>query len=156
MVTGRNSDGSCNLVFDYLDLILSSHLEAEELSANSTKELKLVTDANLSNRAGVLLNAKAPGDFVTYNVAIPSAGTYDIKLGIRKGNRSGIIQLAIDGVNQGSALDDYSAEDDYEVVDLGRISFTEACEKTFQFLVTGRNPNSKGYQFLLDYMDLVR
>ena len=157
VVTGRDTGGTgCNLAFDYLDLILASHFEAEKLPADSTTQLKRVTDANLSGRAGVLLNAKAPGDFVTYNVAIPSAGTYDVKLGIRKGNRSGIIQLAIDGVDQGSAWDGYSADVDYEVVDLGRITFTEACQKPFQFLVTGRNPNSSGYQFVLDYVDLVR
>jgi hypothetical protein len=157
VVTGRDAGGTgSNLAFDYLDLILASHFEAEGLSADSTTELKRVMDANLSNRAGVLLNAKAPGDFVTYNVTIPSAGTYDVKLGIRKGNRSGIIQLAIDGVNQGSAWDGYSADVNYEVVDLGRITFTEACQKPFRFLVTGRNPSSSGYQFLLDYVDLVR
>ena len=104
----------------------------------------------------MLLKAEGPGNSVTYNVTIPSAGTYDVKVGIRKGNRSGIIQLAIDGVNQGSARDGYSADVDYEVVDLGRVTFTEAGEKTFQFLVTGRNPNSSGYQFVLDYVDLVR
>ncbi len=145
-----------DLFVDYLELELASHLEVEKLSADSTSQLKRVTDANLSGQAGILLKAEGPGNSVTYNVAIPSAGTYDIKLGIRKDNRNGIIQLAIDGVNQGSAWDGYSADVDYEVVDLGKITFTEACEKSFRFLVTGRNPNSSGYQFVLDYVDLVR
>ena len=157
LVTGRNPDSTkYNLVFDYLDLVLTSHLEAEELSADSTTQLKRVNDANLSGQAGVLLGAKEPGNSVTYNVTIPSAGTYDVKVGIRKDSRSGIVQLAIDGVNQGSARDNYSADVDYEVLDLGKIMFPEACEKSFQFLVTGRNPNSSGYQFVLDYVDLMR
>jgi len=157
LVTGRNPGGTkYNLVFDYLELILTSHREAEELSADSTTELELVTDANLSGEAGILLKAESPGEFVTYKVTIPSSGTYDVKAGIRKGNRNGIVQLVIDDVNQGSALDNYSPEDDYVVADLGKITFTYAGERTFQFRVTGQNPDSQGYQFLLDYIDLVR
>jgi hypothetical protein len=157
MVTGGGPGiTGYNLAFDYLDLVLASHFEAEKLSANSTTRLQRVIDANLSGQAGILLKAEAPGNFVTYSVTIPSTGTYDVKIGIRKNNRSGIMQLAIDGVNQGTARDGYSAEVDYEVVDLGRVTFAEAGEKAFQFLVTGQNPNSKGYQFVLDYVDLVR
>ena len=73
----------------------------------------------------MLFDAKAPGNFVTYKVTIPSAGTYDVKVGTRKGNRSGIVQLAIDGVDQGSAQDNYAAEADYEVIDLGKVTFTK-------------------------------
>ena len=64
--------------------------------------------------------------------------------------------LVIDDVNQGSALDNYSPEVDYVVADLGKITFAEAGERTFRFLVTGQNPDSQGYQFVLDYIDLVR
>ncbi len=157
LVTGRNSNCTkCSLVFDYLELVPASHLEAEELAAGSTAQLKRVVDANLSRRAGMLLNAKAPGNFVTYKVTIPCAGTYDVKVGVRKSDHGGIVQLAIDGVNLGSARDNYSADVDYEVLDLGKVTFTEAGQTLFQFLVTGRNPNSQGYQFVLDYIDLVR
>ena len=124
--------------------------------ADSTNELELVTDGNLSGEAGILLKAESPGEFVTYKVTIPSSGTYNVKAGIRKGNQNGIVQLAINDVNQGSALDNYSPEVDHVVADLGKITFTEAGERTFQFLVTGQNPGSQGYQFVLDYIDLVR
>ena len=157
VVTGRNSNQvKCSLVFDYLELVLTSHLEAEELPADSTARLKRITDINLSGQAGMLLNAKAPGEFVTYTVTIPSAGTYDVKVGTRKDNRGGILQLAIDGVKQGSAQNNYAPEVDYEVMNLGKVTFAEAGKTTFQFLVTGRDPNSRGYQFVLDYIDLGR
>ena len=121
VVTGGNSNSTkYNLAFDYIELVLTSHFEAEELPADSTGRLKRVTDANLAGEAGILFKAKAPGNFVTYKVTIPSAGTYDVKVGTRKGNRSGIVQLAIDGVNQGSPQDNYAAETDYQVIDLGR------------------------------------
>ena len=157
VVTGGNSSNTkYNLAFDYIELVLTSHFEAEELPADSTGRLTRVDDDNLAGGAGILFEAKAPGDFVTYDVTIPSAGTYDVKVGIRKDNRGGIVQLAIDGVDQGSAQDNYAAEADYEVIDLGKVTFTEAGERTFQFLVTGHNPASEGYQFVLDYIDLGR
>jgi hypothetical protein len=89
-------------------------------------------------------------------VPIAIAGTYDVKVGVRTGKRSGIVQLSIDGVNQGGANDAYSAGVDYEVLDLGRPTFTEAGEKTFQFVVTGQNEQSKGFRFILDYVGLLR
>jgi len=157
VVTGGNSNNTkYNLAFDFIELVLTSHFEAEELPADSPARLRRVTDDNLSGETGVLLDAKAAGNFVAYKVMIPSAGTYDVKVGIRKGNRNGIVRLAIDGVNQGSAQDTYAPEADYEVIDLGGVTFTEAGERTFQFLVTGHNSASQGYQFVLDYIDLGR
>ncbi len=157
VVTEGNSKGTkYNLALDYIELVLTSHFEAEVLTADSTGHLKRVDDDNLSGDAGILFKAKSPDGFVTYEVTIPSAGTYDIKVGIRKSNRSGIVQLAIGGVNQGSAQDNYSADSDYQVIDLGKVTFTEAGEKTFQFVLTGHNPHSEGYDFILDYIDLGR
>jgi len=157
LVTGGNSDNTnYNLALDYIELVLTSHFEAEALPADSTGRLKRVDDDNFAGEAGILFKAKTPGDVVTYKMTIPSPGTYDVKVGTRKDNRSGIVQLAINGVNQGSAQDYYAGETDYEVIDLGRITFTQAGERTFQFLVTGHNPASQGYQFVLDYIDLGR
>jgi hypothetical protein len=157
VVTGANSSSAkYDLVFDYLKLVLTSHFEAEGLPANSNAQLRPVMDGNLSGKTGILLDAMAMGDFVTYTVTIPSAGTYDVKVGIRKSNRSGIVQLVIDGVGQGPAQDNYAGETDYEVIDLGKVTFTEAGERAFRFLVKGQNPNSLGYNFLLDYIDLGR
>jgi len=157
VVTEGNSNSTkYNLAFDYIELVLTSHFEAEELPVDSTGRLKRVADDNLAGGAGIRFEAKAPGDFVTYDVTIPSAGTYDVKVGTRKDNRSGIVQLTIDGLDQGSAQDNYAAEPDYQVIDLGKVTFTEPGERTFQFLVTGHNPASQGYQFVLDYIDLGR
>ena len=157
VVTGGNSGGTkYSLAFDYVELVLTSHFEAEELPADSTGRLKRVDDSNFAGEAGILFEAKARGDFVTYSVTIPSAGTYDVKVGTRKDDRGGIVQLVINGVNQGTAQDNYAAETDYEVIDLGKVTFSEAGEKTFQFLVTGHNRASHGYQFVLDYVDLGR
>ncbi len=157
LVTGDDPKSrGYELVFDHIDLTLTTQFEAEGLRASATAPLLRITDANMSGQSGILLNAKATGQLVTYIVAIPVAGTYDIKLGARTGNKSGIFQLAIDGVNQGSPQDEYSADGDYKVLDLGTATFSEAGNITFQFLVVGKNANSSGHQLVFDYIDLVR
>ena len=55
-----------------------------------------------------------------------------------------------------SYMKNYAAEADYQVIDLGKVTFTEPGDRTFQFLVTGHNPASQGFQFVLDYIDLGR
>lgn len=152
---GSKTTGA-DFIVDYIDLVLVTQLEAEKLSAEASAHFYRLNDTDLSRRAGMLLDAKVPGDFVTCKVTVPIAGNYGVKLGVRTGRKSGIVQLAIDGLNQGSAQDGYSAAVGYEVLDLGRVTFTEASEKTFHFLVTGKNSHSSGYQFALDYIDLVR
>lgn len=92
---------------DYIDLVLVTQLEAEKLSADASARFIRLSDADMSRRAGMLLDAQVPGDSVTYKVTIPVAETYGVKLGVRTGRRGGIVQLAIDGVNQGSAPDGY-------------------------------------------------
>jgi hypothetical protein len=152
---GSKNNGS-DFVVDYIDLVLVTQLEVEKLSADASARFIRLNDVDMSRRAGMLLDAQVPGNSVTYKVTIPVAGTYGVKLGVRTGKKGGIVQLAIDGVNQGSAQDGYSAAVSYQVMDLGRVTFTEAGERTFQFVVTGKNSDSSGYQFILDYVDLVR
>ena len=145
-----------SFVLDYIEMVLVTQLEAENLPADASTQFVRLNDVELSRRAGILLRAQAPGNSISFNVTIPVAGNYGVKLGVRTGDKNGIVQLAIDGVNQGVAQDGYSAQVGYQVVDLGRVTFTEAGEKTFQFVVTGQNSSSSGYQFILDYIDLVR
>ena len=143
-------------LFDDLELVPATQLEAEALLARADESLKRIDDQTLSGQAGFLFNPDAPESSVAYTVPIAVAGTYDLKVGVRTGKRSGVVQLSIDGVNQGGANDTYSAGLDYKVLDLGRVTFTEAGEKTFRFVVTGQNEQSKGFQFTLDYVGLVR
>jgi hypothetical protein len=143
-------------LFDDLELVPATQLEAEALLVRADESLKRIDDQTLSGQAGIPFNPDAAGSSVAYTVPIAIAGTYDVKVGVRTGKRSGIVQLSIDGVNQGGANDAYSAGVDYEVLDLGRPTFTEAGEKTFQFVVTGQNEQSKGFRFILDYVGLLR
>jgi N-acetylneuraminic acid mutarotase len=156
-VTGRNASSTGDaLVFDYIDLVLSSQDEAETLPVSGTTTISTITDPVLSGGKGLLLKARAANNSMTFTVPIPEAGTYTIKAGSRTGNKSGKFQLLIDGVNQGSVQDQYSALTAYQVYDLGTITFTGSGDSAFQFLVTDKNPSSTGYQLLFDYIELVR
>jgi hypothetical protein len=156
-VTGGNGGpGGYDLLLDYIDLVAASQFEAENLPVTGTQTFKPVLDRHLSGRTGILFAGKEVGDYISFNVEVPLPGTYRVKAGVRRGPRNGTVQLAIDDTNQGLPRDTYSAELDYAVVDFGTVAFTEAGEKTFQFLITGRDPQSKDYQFVLDYLNLVR
>ncbi len=145
-----------DLLLDHVDLVLTNHFEAESLISDGNKALKQIPDGNLSGGEGLLLKATEIGDYVTCQVKVPVPGTYDLKVGLKKGKQYGIVQLSINDVNYGSPQDTYSSAIDYEVVDFGRLVLTQPGENTFRFLVTGRNPSSTGYQVVLDYIDLAR
>jgi hypothetical protein len=72
-----------------------------------------------------------------------------------KGNRNGIVQLSIDGVNHGPPQDNYSAEVDYQVVDLGRGPSPKPARKLFNSWSQDRIQTAKAISFF-DYVDLVR
>jgi sugar lactone lactonase YvrE len=131
------------------------HFESETLRVQARSAgYRILSDPGASGGAFALLKATAPGDFVTYNVPIVAAGTYEVKVGIQTRNNRGIFQLAIAGVNQGTPQDEYSPTIGYEVRDLGTVTFASEGNQTFRFVVTGRNPNSSGYALALDYIDL--
>ena len=156
-VTGKDpSSTGYQLLFDYISLTLSTHLEAEALDAHATARLSHISDQNLSGGSGVLLHATKTGQYLNYTVNIPVAGTYHLKLGTRTANNCGTFQLEVDGRDQGLPQDEYSASTGYAVLDLGLITFTQPGDKAFRFTVTGKNPNSLGYQLSFDYLDLVR
>ena len=142
-----------------LNFIISLHdFEAEALSAKTSEgtDYVIFTDDPLtSGGAAGLLRSTKVGDYIDYTIPVNRSGTYDVKLGIRTDNNQGIFQLAIDGVNHGSPQDGYSPVVDYKVLDLGPVTFSEAGTKTFRLAITGRNPNSSGYELVCDYFDLV-
>jgi hypothetical protein len=131
------------------------HFEVEALKKQaSSAAYKILHDPNASAGAYAILKGTVPGDFVINSVPIVAGGIYDVKVGIQTGKDKGIFQISIDGINQGTPQDEYSATIGYEVRDLGTMTFTTVGTKTFTFAVTGRNPSSRGYSLAFDYIDL--
>src|SRR5260370_30744853 len=132
------------------------HFETESLTIRekSGAVYRIIADSSASAGGFSLLNANASGEFVTYTVPISAAGTYGVQVGIKTGDDGGRFQLVIDGVTQGSAQEEYSLASDYELRDLGAVTFSTPGNKAFQFSLTGRDPRSRGYTLGLDYIDM--
>jgi len=156
VTSGARGSGTGEVLLDDIELVLTSHFEAESITAVGTQEVRTVPDPNLSGGAGIQFRGKKAGDYVTCTVPVPVGGTYEVKYGVRKKRHNGVVQLLINGENHGAARDTYSPDRQCEVIDLGRVTFQEAGNASFQFVITDRNLNSLGYDFDLDYIELNR
>jgi hypothetical protein len=106
------------------------------------------------------VNSNAVGNQVTYVVPSIPAGSYDVKIGVKKHLSRGIWQLAIAKANGGfanlgSPVDEYSGSDVYTAVDLGTWTPGSSTDKWFQFTVTGKNASSSGFDMSFDYILLT-
>lgn len=103
---------------------------------------------------GTCLYATKPGDNVTINVSVPTAGTYDVRFSTKKHNQRGIGQFSIDGVNVGAPMDQYAAVDVWYETDLGNVTLT-AGSHVLNLAVTGENAASTGYYLAIDTIKLL-
>ena len=147
---------ACEVIFDDIELVLATHLEAESLPVRGNKEFARMKDLKMSGGKGVVFEAEGPGDVVSYKVGIPLAGTYQMKAGVRTDRQGGIVELAMAGMGKGAPQDTYSSGVGYKTLDLGPLTFAQAGDVMLRFEIAGRNAESDGYLFVLDYVDLVR
>ncbi len=141
------------------------HFEAENLTVGAIgagDKVVRISATQMMGGIGSELQAHAAGGSVTYEVNVPEARPYDIKIRVKKSNTGGIVQLAtatsLAGTytNQGNAVDLYSATAQYTTIDLGRITFSAASPTTaFRFTVTGKDSAARGYDSALDYLLLI-
>jgi len=129
-------------------------------SHTSGETVVVLSDPNFSGGAGVQLNSVAVGDQVTFVVPNISAGSYDIKVGVKKYNSRGIWQLAIGPAggtftNFGAAQDNYSATATFTTIDLGVWTPGTTSSKWFKFTITGKNASSSGYSEVIDFITLT-
>ncbi|MEA2697596.1 MAG: hypothetical protein QOI66_1867 [Myxococcales bacterium] len=131
--------------------------ETESLSvAGTSGDLhRVAQDTGYSGGAGTILEANAAGDFVTYNVNVPEARTYDVRVRVKKFVNRGIWQLSVDGTPRGPATDCWTPDAVFTEVDLGPVSFPSAGNKAFRFALTGANGSSSGLWTALDYIKLI-
>ena len=96
------------------------------------------------------------------NFLVPaiSAGTYDVRVGVKTTTTRGIVQLAIgqagnSPANVSTPRDLYSAADQYLELDLGNWTPSTTSDKWFWFTITGKNASSTGYTAAVDYILLL-
>ena len=103
----------------------------------------------------MVFQSTAVGNAVTYQVTVPAAITYDIKIGVKKYSNKGIFQFASNSINHGSPQDLYAATATFTEVDIGNVTFSSSGTKSFTFTVTGKNAASSGYTIGIDYIELI-
>lgn len=131
--------------------------EAELLTIAETSDTIALTDAaGASNGRYMLQNSNLVGDYITYTVNVPTAGTYLITTGLATQGNRGIFQLSIDGANQGSPQDYYTPGTVALFTErtLGT-KFLTAGTHSFRFLCTGRHASSGNRKHALDYITLT-
>jgi len=99
---------------------------------------------------GTTLDSSKVGDNVTLTVNVPTAGLYDVKYSYKTINTRGIAQLSINGTNVGGTLDQYLANESYNVFDCGTFNFATAGNYLFKFTVVGKNASSTGFTMAFD------
>jgi N-acetylneuraminic acid mutarotase len=135
----------------------ANHFETEFLlvQAKSAATHRIFNDPAFSNGAATILDATAALEFVTYLIPVSAPGTYNLKIRIKTRSNRGIFQLSIDGVNQGTPQDEFTASESFVTRDLGTVMFPTGGDRLFKFLVTGRNASSAGYTICFDSIDLI-
>lgn len=160
-VTGKNpASTGYSLGTDFIRLYpetpaVLQKVETESVATVTASDaVTVISDGVASGSAYEMLQSNAANDQVTYTVPVASPGTYDIRVRCKRYNNRGIFQLAIDGVNQGTAQDVYSDTQNFITFDLGSKMFTTAGDKQFKFTVTGKNGSSLGWWLALDSIEL--
>ncbi|MBB6635232.1 alpha-galactosidase [Cohnella thailandensis] len=113
------------------------------------------TDSLASGGALSYANGNAVGGWAQYTVNVPSSGTYNVKVRVKKHPDRGIGQLYIDGVAQGAPVDQYASTQSFVEVNLGDKTFSSAGDKAFRFELTGKNAASGQYTLATDSIRLT-
>ncbi len=139
--------------------------EAESMTIPnySGPDYRLLTDPLLNDGQGAILDSTAVGNYLTFLAPNIAAGTYDVKVRVKRINTRGIWQLAVGTAanfsgtknNVGSPVDDYSAGQQFTTIDLGTWTPGTTSDKWFRFTITGKNASSTGYTECFDYIRLT-
>ena len=119
-------------------------------------------DTLASNQNGVKFNSNAIDDSVTFVVPNVPAGTYNIRVGVKKSNSRGTFQLYAyktgeytSGSNLGGVQDLYAASDSYTELNIANWTVGSESDKSFRFKVKGKNVVSSDYTLAFDYIKLI-
>ena len=124
-----------------------------------------IVDSTLSNAAATQLNASQNNDYITFTTpANVVPGTYNVRIGIKKGPSLGKFRLYVGdtGSSSGVIVENVSPTDEYNAtpstgiteVDLGNWTTSTTITKWFKFLIVNKNSHSSGNTIIVDYIKL--
>jgi hypothetical protein len=153
-VTGKNAAATdYQLTADRFTLvpIPISSLEAENAIYTATgATASMVTDVATSGDAWVHLAADGTGDSCEFTTRQLSAGTYRVKLEVKKFNSRGTHTVHVDGAQVGGTFDQYAGSTTYATIDCGLVTLTADGFHKVRLTVNGKNPSSSGYGLSVD------
>ncbi len=137
--------------------------ECETLSVaqlSSGTALDSVSASGYSAGQANILRATGSGPRVTFVVPHIPAGTYNVKIGVKKFPTRGRFQLSISRPNEaatnvGAEQDQWAQFETYTEIDCGTWSPSTTSDKWFTFTATGKNSSSSGYDLTFDYIKLT-
>jgi hypothetical protein len=136
--------------------------QAETLTraASSGDPAQVNSESGASAGRYLLYQSNAVGDFVKLTVPNLAAGTYSVRIGIKRNTTRARVQTLVGKVggalgNLGPVVDQFGSPAFVEV-NLGTWSPGSTSDKFFQFQVAGRNAQSTGFTMAIDYIKLVR
>ena len=160
-ISGGNISLSVSDRVMVVKLVPQYQAEGLTLMRSSGDTYRVITDSRFSGGAGTTLDATAVGDYVTLLVPGVTARTYDVRVGVKKFNTRGIMQLAIGPAgsttptNLGAPQDLYNSGEVFTEIDYGNWTPGTSSDKWFWFTVTGKNASSSGYTMAWDYIRLI-
>jgi hypothetical protein len=124
---------------------------------------RLIAEPELTAGQGTILESNATGDYVGYVLRDVAAGSYNVKVRVKKFSTRGIVQVSIGRAddyagtfsNVGPVQDLYSGASAYVELDLGAWVPGTTGDKELRVRVTSKNSLSTGYTVCVDYIKLT-
>ncbi len=147
--TGKNASASdFDLRIDKIILEAGSSPPPSAITMEGEDQSWTSSDGATDISDYVKVQANSSGDWGHYTKNI-TAGTYDVKVVVRKSNSGGQWDMEIGGVSQGSNIDGYSSTTTYVTVDMGSRTFSGG-NIQFRFDCTGKNASSSDFDLRID------
>ncbi|HVJ07215.1 MAG TPA: hypothetical protein VM554_02430 [Acidisarcina sp.] len=107
------------------------------------------TDPSLSGGRGLWLSGANAGSALTFDVYVPSSGSYKLTVDMQTGPAHGTFNVKLNSVQAGSTYDTYSATKGYQTytVYTGNIP---AGNTTIDLVVSGKNASATGFDLVAD------
>ncbi len=170
-IIGTGRTVTAQVTVDYKDplefMYATSELYDQAVAGKGTILTSLFAPANPYGTIGVDAPAvsgkmhyfafPSTGGWGEYYIDVPAAGTYNVKIGIKKMRNKGKFQLSIDGTDVGGVVDEFAPGSTviFEPADLGNVTFTSPGIKRVRLTSAGKNSGSSNYTIVSDYIKLT-
>jgi len=119
----------------------------------------ILREESVAGHVTSVLAAKGARTSAEYFVEVPSPGTYRVAVEALRTSSSGIFQRSTGGDEVGSAVDLYAdrrrGDATWQRIVVGNATFLRPGNMGLKFLVTGKNPQSTGYELLFGQITLT-